>query len=232
MTQHIRAPQPLARLAGLCYLVIIVCGVFAEGFVRGTIRVAGDPAATVANLLANQALFRAGLLADTLMLCADVVVTVLLLVLLLPVGRVLSLTAAAFHLTQTAIIGANLINLISVLLLVTGDPGGASPAAVAHLFAVHAHGYSLALIFFGVNCVLLAVLIRRAPYLPTWVGVLMGAAGVVYLFTSTVQFALPSLYDRVQALFVVCLVAEAALAFWLMVKGVDERRWREAVGAR
>lgn len=232
MNIPIGAPKPLARLAGLCYLVIIVCGVFAEGFVRGTIKVAGDPAATAANLPASQAFFRAGLLADTLMLCADVAATVLLLVLLWPVGRLLSLMAAAFHLTQTAIIGANLVNLIAALLLVTGDPAGASPPAVAHLFSVHAHGYSLALVFFGVNCVLLAVLIRRAPYLPTWVGALMGAAGGVYLFTSTVQFAAPALYGRVQALFLVCLMAEAALAFWLIWKGVDEDRWAEAVGGR
>jgi uncharacterized membrane protein len=228
MAIAIRDPQPLARAGGLCYVVIIVCGIFAEAFVRGTIRVAGDPGTTVANLLVHETLFRTGLLADTLMLVADVAVTVLLLVLLWPAGRVLSSMAAAFHITQTAIIGANLTNLLEALLIARAGAGAASGDTVLQLFSAHAHGYSLALVFFGVNCVLLGVLIWKARYLPSWLGLLMGAAGIVYLVTSGLQFAAPSLYDRAQVLFVICLIAEAALALWLMAKGVDQERWAEA----
>jgi hypothetical protein len=56
-------PKPLARTAGLLYLVVAVGGVFAIS-VRMRIFESGDAAATADNLRASAALFRAGFLSD------------------------------------------------------------------------------------------------------------------------------------------------------------------------
>jgi len=63
-----------ARAAGAGYLVIIVSGIFAEFFVRGSLIVPGNSGATAGNILASQALFRLGIVGDLVMLAADVVV--------------------------------------------------------------------------------------------------------------------------------------------------------------
>ena len=48
----------LARVAGLLYLILAVCGGFSELFVRASVRVAGDAAATADNIRASATLFR------------------------------------------------------------------------------------------------------------------------------------------------------------------------------
>lgn len=48
-----------ARITGLLYLAIIVCGIFAEIVVRSGLIVADNPAATADNIRNSGALFRA-----------------------------------------------------------------------------------------------------------------------------------------------------------------------------
>lgn len=229
------SPKQLARAAGVFYLVIIVCGIWTEMFVRGPITVAGDPGATAANLLANEALFRIGFVAEAVMAVADVAVTVLLYLILRVVSKPLALAAAAFHLTQTAVLAANTMTAFGALLFLTANLGSATvPAAfdasqvnalTQHAFNVHGHGYSLALTFFGVNCLLLGLLIWRAAFLPKFLGLLMAASGLVYLTTSIVHFAAPEHYGTLSPAFLVCLIAELALALWLLIRGVNEAKW-------
>jgi hypothetical protein len=167
------------------------------------------------------------------MAVADVAVTVLLYLLLRGVSRPLAIAAAAFHLVSTSVLAANTLTAFGALLLLRAngaDATGAFEAAqvdalVLHAFDLHGHGYSLALVFFGVNCLLLGTLVRRAAFLPKLLGVLMAAGGLVYLVTSFVRFVAPGLYAAVVPAFLVCLIAELSLALWLLVKGVDESRW-------
>jgi hypothetical protein len=56
--------RSLARLTGWLYLVIIVCAGFSEGYARATLIVPEDPAATAANILEHEGLFRMALASD------------------------------------------------------------------------------------------------------------------------------------------------------------------------
>jgi len=225
------SPKALARFTGFFYLIIIVCGLFAEMFVRGSIVVPGDASHTARQLQDFEMLFRAGFVAETVMAVADVAVAVLLFLLLRVVSMPLALAAAAFHLTQTAVLTANTMTTWGALLMYKGEEMGRAfdgpqlDALAYQAFAVHGAGYSLALIFFGVNCMLLGVLIWRAAFLPKVLGVLMFASGMVYFFTSQVRFAAPEKYGSVTPLFIVCLIAELSLALWLLLRGVNEKKY-------
>ncbi|HZE22571.1 MAG TPA: DUF4386 family protein [Blattabacteriaceae bacterium] len=48
----------MARIAGALYLLTMLTGIFAEGFVSGRLVVSGDAAATATNLLAHKDLFQ------------------------------------------------------------------------------------------------------------------------------------------------------------------------------
>ncbi len=226
------SPQAYARAAGALYLVIIVFGIGAEVFIRGSLIVPGDAAATAANITTHEGLFRAGFAADSIMALADVALAVLLYVLLAPAGKTLALMAAAFRLTQTAVIGLNLLSYYSALLLLDGSEYAAAfdPAQLNALAALaldrHAHGYDLGLIFFGASCLLLGILIVRSGYLPKWLGGLVALAGVVYLAGSYTLFLAPDLAGAIQPAYAVPLVAEIALCLWLLARGVDVERWR------
>ena len=50
-TEH---PRLLARIAGVFYLIITACALFAYLYVRGQVIVSGDMARTAANILANR----------------------------------------------------------------------------------------------------------------------------------------------------------------------------------
>ena len=65
------SPQTYARIGGLLYLFIIVAALFAEAYVRGTLIVGGDPAATATRILASETLFRAGLAGEMLTCACD-----------------------------------------------------------------------------------------------------------------------------------------------------------------
>src|SRR6476659_361826 len=97
------SPQTYARIGGLLYLFIIVAALFAEAYVRGTLIVQGDPAATATRILASETLFRAGLAGEMLTCACDVALAMILYVLLKPVNRNLALLAAFFRLTFVAV---------------------------------------------------------------------------------------------------------------------------------
>lgn len=228
------SPQPYARTAGVLYLVIIVCGLWSEIFVRSSLIVAGDAAATAGNIVAAEGLFRAGFAADTLMVLSDVGLAVLLYALLRPVNATLALTAAALRLVQTAVIALSLLHQQAALLLLDGSgPAGAFEPAQRQALAVlaldlHGHGYDLGLIFFGASCLVLGFLVSRSGYLPRVLGWLVMAAGVVYLAGSYTLFLFPAHAGTLAPLYVVPVVSEVAFCLWLLVKGVDVAAWRAA----
>jgi len=79
------------------------------------------------------------------------------------------------------------------------------------------------LVFFGPFCVLLGALILRSRFLPQWLGwplVVAGVGWLAYLNPLVAQHA--SI-----VIFPVGFLAEFVFMLWLLVRGVDEARWRE-----
>lgn len=226
------SPRAVAGTAGVLYLVIIVCGLFSELLVRGQLVDVTDPSGTAARILDSAGLFRLGFAADLLMVVSDVGLAVLLYVLLRPVSRTLALVAAAFRIVQSAVLGMNLLHhLDAALMLDPVGPAGSLPgsqrdALVAMSMNSHAYGYLIALVFFGIHLAILGYLVVKAPYFPTWLGVLMVVAGAGYLTDSFSFFLVPG-YDGTlsPAILAPALVAELATVLWLLVKGVDNRRF-------
>jgi hypothetical protein len=215
-----------ARCAGALYLVVIVLALFSEVFVRANLIVPGDAAATASNVARAAWLFRLGFLADAVVCLCDAALAVLLYVLLKPVGTTLALVAAALRLVQTAILGFNLLNHYAALLLLSGDGTLAAfdqnqiDGLVMFVLTVHKHGYDLALLFFGMHCLVLGVLIARSDYMPGVLGIMLFAAGIVYLIGSVTLFAAPAYAAFVAPAYVVPLIAETSVCAWLLTKGV------------
>ena len=228
MTESSTDPRTLARVTGLLYLVIIVTAGFAEGGVRAGVLAGGDPAATAAAIADSETFFRVGLLADLVAFLCDVAVSVLLYVLLRPAGRTLAMIAAAFRLVAHPAIGAvNLLHHFAALKIVTdlGPALGwdAATTAVASTFALemHGYGYVLAGAFFGVHCALLGLLLVRSVRFPSWLGVLLVAAGAGYLFEVFAVFVAPSLTGAAGMVVVAtAATGEVALCLYLLVRGM------------
>jgi hypothetical protein len=239
--QNAASPQVAARIAGLLYLVIIGAGMFAEFFVRSELIAAGDAAATAANVIAAEGLFRAGIAADLLMIVSDIIVGLIFYVLLRPISQTLALLAALFRLAQAAILGINLLNLFIGLEL--AQPTGAAAALGADqaqalalvFFQAHGVGYALALVFFGIYLFLIGFLILRSGVIPRLLGGLLMLAAAGYLVDSFAQVLLVNYSAYAPILTNVVLLpaftAELLLALWLLLRGVGSRRPQPAVVA-
>jgi hypothetical protein len=223
-----RSPQRYARLAGFLYLAIIVLGGFGELFVRGTLVVSGDAAATADNILHSPFLWRAGIAGDLLMHVFDVPVILILYFLLRPVSRSLALLATLINLVQTAVLVANKLNLLLPLFLLE-DAGHLKSFSAEQLHALsylaikaHGVGFGIGLIFFGVACLVRGYLIFRSGYFPRPLGVLVFVAGLSYLTNSFALLLAPSIAALIfPGVLIPAFVGELSFCLWLIVKGVD-----------
>lgn len=222
------------RLAGLAYLAIILLGLWGELAVRGTLVVPGDAAATAARIAASPLLWRSGLAGDLLMQVLDVPVIVVFYLLLRPVNEGLALTATLLNLVQTAVLVADRGQLLTPL-LVLGDAGTVQAFSAAQLqelsrlaIRLHGHGFGIALIYFGFACLVRAVLIWRSGLLPRALGLLLGAAGLGYLINSFALLLAPAVAELLfPAVLLPALVGEVALCGWMLLRGIDQARWRQ-----
>lgn len=223
--------RTLARLAGALYLVIFLAGFFAEFYVRSTLIVSGDAAATAANIGAAEGLFRAGIAADLVMILADVTLALLFYVLFRPISRGLALLAAFFRLAQATALGVNLLNLFLGLHFVSGGAQLAAfsaeqqQALALPFFAAHDIGYSLALVFFALSLVVLGYLIYRSDAFPRILGVLLMLAALGYQLDNFGKVLLTNYAAYQPVLDAVVLIpafiAEIALCLWLLIRGVN-----------
>jgi Domain of unknown function (DUF4386) len=228
------SPQSWARVAGLLYLINILTSVFALVTTQGLF-VANDAAQTAANISAAEPTFRLAFVAIILAGVTYVAVIAILYGLMKPAGPTLSAIAAFMGLAGCAIGASTGLNQIGALMYL-GDAAYLSAFSHEQLqvlarLSVRASGVgnTIALVFFGFYCVLLAALVFRARFLPRWLGALLALAGTGWLVGSLTTFLTPSL-GIAGALIPVSGLGEALFTLWLLVMGVSAARWREQAG--
>lgn len=215
-----------ARTAGALYLIVIVSGLFAEFFVRSAFIDRADPAATAANILNSEMLFRAGVVADLVAAASYLGVTFLLFLLFLRVSGVFATLSLVLGTAGSVVMAANIVNMFAPLMLLKT---AASPflleaqqgQALAWLRA-HAIGYNISALFFGAHLLVLGLLTTWSGFLPRFVGWLLIVAGPAWVIYILAVFLAPPagayLFPYVPLL---SLVAEATVALWLVFVGVS-----------
>jgi len=226
-------PQRQARLGGILYVIVIATAFFAEGFVRSSLIVPNNAAATAHNLLASERLYRLGGMADLVNLSCDIGIAIILYDLLRPVGRSLALTAAAFRLAfDVGLAGATVFHFAPLYLLkgpvYASLPSAQLQASALQMIQIHNLGYNVFLIFFATHLLLVGCLIIRSTYLPTALGALLVLTGACYLANSFLHLVFPDVRTSFYLL-IPGLISEFALAGWLLVRGVNLVKWRELV---
>src|SRR2546423_10663532 len=112
------SPRSLARITGVFFLLTILLGAFAQGFVNNRLINFDDAAATANNILMHRGLFQLGFAAYLVELTCQVAMTALFYVLLRPVSKSVSLVSAFWGLTGCVIkIVARLFYIIPLSIL-------------------------------------------------------------------------------------------------------------------
>ena len=225
--------RTLARIAGALYLAVIATGLVADFYVRSGLIVDDNPAATAHNIVAHSALYRLGFCADLLMLVCDVGVVAIFYRLFRPVSPLLALLTTALRLSADAVLAANLVLGYAPLVLLGASPylqglGHDQLAASALLILdLHETAEVINMAIFGFYCLFFGKLITMAGFIPRILGVLLVIAGWCYLiFTFSHFLDLKFGGQLVPFIFMPGLLAEASLAFWLAIVGLDITRWK------
>ena len=230
MTQRIANTSLLfiARMGGACWLMCFLTSAFALS-VGTKLIVFRDAAATAANLLANEALFRSSTAALLVSGTFYVAATLFIYQVLKPVNRTVSLLAALFSLIGCAIGALScLFDLVPFVLLkntqyLTVFTLEQLQALALMFLNLRVQANNIGLVFFGLHCFGVGYLILRSSFLPRIIGALMVLAGLGWLTFLSPQLA-HSLapYNMMPG-----GIGELTLTLWLLARGVNVQRWNE-----
>lgn len=222
------SPKTRARLVGVLLLTTMVGGGFAQGFVGGKL-ISGDASATAANIVAHETLYRLAFASYLIEMACQIAMTVLLYDLLKPVSRTASRLAATFGLVGCTIKTLARLFFFAPLLVLGGadylsvfDPKQLQALAFFSL-RVNYTVETIAMVFFGLNALMTGYLVLKSTFLPRALGVVSVVGGLGWML-----YLYEPLAHRVEAYIVGAGVLGAlAMVLWLLVKGVDEQRWKE-----
>jgi hypothetical protein len=224
----INSPRRLARSAGVLYLLVGICGGFAEGFVEPSIYAASNVTTASHTLIAGADLVRLGIVAD---LCDQVFFLFLALTLyalLKHVHRDMARAMVILVAIAVAIGSLNTVFEFEGLQVATGSVnmvslGSAGVNALVMLLLDSQHyGLLIAQIFFGLWLLPLGYLAyNSAGWFPRWLGVLLIVGGVCYLIDTFALFLFPDFGQKIAAFIVIpSAIAEISMVIYLLVVGV------------
>jgi hypothetical protein len=223
------SPTAKARLGGALLLATIIGGVIAQGFIADRMVVTGDAGATARNIVANPNLIRVAFAIFMVEMACQTAHVAVMYDLLKPVNHSLARAAAVFGYVGSGIKTLARLFFYAPLFVL----GGASYLAafdarqleaVAYLLIrINAQGTQIALVFFGFGALMTGYLTLRSTFLPRVMGVLSLIGGASWL-----AFVYPPLGNRFfLPIILFALVSCAVTIGWLLVRGVDEKKWYE-----
>jgi len=228
------SPRSLARIAGVFQFLENTTAAFGQVIVLGRLVVIGSAAVTAANILGHQRLFWLGFAACVIGIVFHIAWALLFYELFKPVNKRLSLFAVFVILVGCAIQALTILLYLAPLIVLQG---GSSLSAftleqlqvLALVFLrLNAYAFDIYLVFFGLWCVLIGLLILKSTFLPRILGLLYAVSGLGYLI-----FLSPPLAHRLFFPYIALAAAlgEIPLPLWLLVFGVNAQRWKEQASA-
>lgn len=193
------SPAALARIAGALYLVNILAGAFAIGYVTSAVG---------SNVRAHELLFRSGAAAHVVVTATNVGLAMIFYELFKVVSRRAAVLFVFFTLIATSIEASGIVNQLSTLSF-----GGSS-------------AYDVSTVFFAGDALATAFLIYKSNFMPRVIGVLMAIDGIAYLINSFATILAPDFASHlVPYIQVPILLGEGSLTLWLLIFGVNSARW-------
>ena len=221
-----RSPQILARAAALLFLIMTVAGIVAQVFISDPLMVAGDAAATAANILKQEGLFRLAFTIYLIEMALQIAQITALYLLLKPAGRGMAVLALAFGLVGCTIKTLSRLFFIAPLFVLSGDflsvfSVEQRQALALLLLGINDQAAGMALAFFGLSTLLNGILEFQSGFLPRFLGMLSILGGLGWL-----SFFYPPLGQQLLPVVLgLGLVGGVVETLWLLIKGVDVAEW-------
>ena len=217
----------IALIAGALYLTVIVCGIFAEKYVRFTLVNLTDGAETVNNIKDNVMLFRMGFVADLIMQLAYFLLPIVLYQLFKKTSRAMAGLMVLSVTVAVAIMCINMLNHYAPLLLL--NPNGYSVSYdpehinswVLFYLEMHNKGYHIAQLFFGLWLLPLGYMVIKSDSFPKIIGLFLILGCFGYLLDFMVYFLLPEKSNALSEYITAPAdLGEFSLCIYLLIQGI------------
>ena len=216
-----------ARAAGAIYLLNVLTGIFALGYVPAQTGGHGDAVATVQNITAHEALFRAGIVAGAICYLAFLLLPLALYRLLGATQRVAGVAMVALATASVPIGFVTLGHKLDVLTLL-GHAAWLQPLNAAQVqtqvmlqLDAYGNGLLLAQVFWGLWLLPFGWLVIRGRQLPRLLGYLLVLGGLSYVMDFAAQLLVPGYSNTAFASYVTTPAAlgEIGTCLWLLIVG-------------
>jgi hypothetical protein len=234
MTTRAAEATPLvyARVAGVAYLVIAIVAVLYGALVESQLIVSGNDAATAHNILANESLFRIGIVLVLIIYVSVVVASWALYVILRTVHKNLALLALLLRSAEAVVGAATVLISFAVLFVLDGNgPSNAFEPEQLHALAgrfldVRTAGLDIVLVFIGLGATIFCYLLFKSKYIPRWLAAWGMFTYLSMLFLALVSILFPNHPLMLEyVLYSVGGLFELVFGVWLLFKGIDLQQW-------
>ena len=218
------------RIGGILYLILIACGIYAEIFVLSELVAGNNATETANNILSHEKLYLTGVVAHIMTLVCSSLLLGILFNIFKSTSEYMVLTLLVFNIVTVAIEGVSILYELETLSILksrmmVGTFSADQINAMAYLpLKMQIIAYDLALLFFGVACCLISILIIKSKIFLRWIGILMFVAGICYITNSLMSFLFPTVRNYLLPYILIpCFIAELALSINMMVGGRVKR---------
>jgi hypothetical protein len=223
-------PQILARKAGFLYLLLVPLGIYSLIYVPDLIRVTGNPAATMEQLLANEFSFRWSILGALAIQVVQLFVALALYDLLKIVHKRMAALIVFFTVTAMPIAMLNELSHVAILYALN-DPDLLTLFTQAQIdywvslaLNLNSDGIMIAHVFWGFWLFPMGYLIAKSGFVPRIIGWLLMLECFGYLADTLIWILLP---ESTLSVADYTGWGELFLPLWLVIKGVNLEQWNE-----
>lgn len=211
-----------ARIAGLIYLVVVVTGVFSLAYAPSRLFAGADTAAIVANIGANEQLFRLSMAAELVCYAAFLLLPLALYRLLARVDAGVAAAMVALAAASVPIGIFNVTHHLELLRLVTDSAplDGEGLARASRALDGYDDGLFVVQVFWGLWLAPFGYLVIRAGFLPRLLGVLLVLACLGYVVDVFGRLVIENFADSGLSPYLRApRVGEMVICFWLVLFG-------------
>ncbi len=226
----INSDKKNARIAGLLYLLLAIIAPYGVMYVPSKTIVRGDAVATANNILANEFLFRTGIVSHLISVIIFLFLVLVLYRLLKQVNEHQAKLMVALVIVQIPIVFLIETFKITSLMILKGEvlktlaPEQLQDLAMMFL-KIHGYGLSMLEIFMGLWLIPFGQLVYKSGFIPRILGVLLLIAGIGYIVDSFTFMLFPNYRAfTFQPALIFSGLGELSTMLWLLIKGVKEQQ--------
>ncbi len=221
------------RLAGLLYLMAALSGGFSLFYIRSKVIVSGDAAATVANIMASEFLYRTAVVSNLLSQVFTFFFGLTLFQLFKDANKFWATVFLASVMMTVGLAVGNTLNHFEALLLLgqadylkVFNPAQLNALAMTSVRLANGSGQGVLEIFWTPYYFSFGLLVFKYRFLPRILGVLMMMMGIGYAINILDKFLVPQFHPLAFTRLAMSLGALGGIPtlLWLLIKGLNEPR--------